>query len=168
MTWPKDKRADLDAFYGRHLLGANGRPTSAWLSEHLKNFTAPYPLTLSWDLNAQVTKLYCHKLVGESLVSIFEKILAHYGNITEVRKARMHLYGGVYNYRPIKDSNRLSTHAWGASIDLDPEKNPRDKAYVANSGMMPMDVVNIFEAEGWKWGGRFQNRPDCMHFQAAK
>jgi hypothetical protein len=31
---------------------------------------------------------------------------------------------------------------------------------------MPMEVVRLFEAAGWKWGGRFQSRPDCMHFQA--
>jgi hypothetical protein len=78
----------------------------------------------------------------------------------------MHLYGGCYNFRLIKDSNRLSTHAWGASIDLDPQKNPLGKPYNETRGMMPKAVIKIFEAEGWKWGRRFRNRPDCMHFQA--
>src|SRR5918912_4269683 len=165
MAWPKDNRADLDAFYGRHVLGANAQPTSAWLSGHLKNFTAPYPLTLSWDLSVQVKKIYCHKLVGDSLLGIFEQILAHYGSFEEVKRARMHLYGGCYNFRLIKNSNRLSTHAWGASIDLDPGKNPLGKKYDETQGMMPRAVIKIFEAEGWKWGGRFQSRPDCMHFQ---
>jgi hypothetical protein len=167
MPWPKDNREDLDAFYGRHKLGPNAQPTSAWLNQNLKNFTAPYPLTLSWDLTKTVTKLYCHKKVGDSLVHIFEEILKHYGNITEVKRARMHLYGGCYNFRLIKNSNRLSTHAWGASIDLDPSKNPLGKKYDASLGMMPLDVVKIFAAEGWKWGGKFTKRPDCMHFQAA-
>lgn len=167
MPWPKDKREDLDEFYGRHVLGANGRPTNAWLREHLKNFKAPYPLTLSWDLQTQVTKLYCHKLVGESLVHIFEQILEHYGSIEEVKRARMHLYGGCYNFRLIKNSNQLSTHSWGASIDIDPVKNPLGVPYDETAGMMPRAVIKIFEAEGWKWGGRFRRRPDCMHFQAA-
>lgn len=167
MAWPKDNRADLDTFYGRHVLGTNAQPTSAWLNEHLKNFAAPYPLTLSWDLSVQVKKLYCHKLVGDSLVRIFEQILQHYGSFEEVKRARMHLYGGCYNFRLIKNSNRLSTHAWGASIDLDPGKNPLGVKYDESKGMMPKPVIKIFEAEGWKWGGRFQSRPDCMHFQAA-
>ena len=28
-------------------------------------------------------------------------------------------------------------------------------------------VVDIFKAEGWKWGGDFTN-PDAMHFEATK
>jgi hypothetical protein len=32
--------------------------------------------------------------------------------------------------------------------------------------MMPRAVVDIFEAQGWKWGGNFSTKPDCMHFQA--
>jgi hypothetical protein len=87
MAWPKDTRDDLDAFYGRHVLGPDSSPTKAWLNEHLKLFKTPYPLTLSWDLSQQVTKVYCHKLVGNSLIGIFEQILAHYGTLDEVKRA---------------------------------------------------------------------------------
>ncbi len=81
----------------------------------------------------------------------------------------MHLWAGSYNFRKITSGNRLSTHAWGASVDIDSEMNAFGKKYDESKGMMPMAVVKIFEAEGWKWGGRFGgNRVDCMHFQATK
>ena len=55
---------------------------------------------------------------------ILEQILDHYGSDANLKEARIHLYEGCYNFRMIKDSVRLSTHAWGAGIDLDPENNP--------------------------------------------
>lgn len=166
MNWPKDTPKALNAFYGKHDLGSDGLPTGAWLSENLKLFSVPYPLAPAWNPSQQVKKIRCHKRVGESLVRIFEQILDYYGDYENVKVARMHLYAGCYNFRIIKDSVRLSTHAWGAGIDLDPEKNPLGKKYSAKAGMLPEVVIEIFEAEGWKWGGRFVQRPDCMHFQA--
>jgi hypothetical protein len=50
--------------------------------------------------------------------------------------------------------------------DLDPDRNPLGKPWQADNGMMPELVVAPFKAAGWKWGGRFKNRKDCMHFQA--
>jgi hypothetical protein len=78
----------------------------------------------------------------------------------------MHLTGGVYNFRQISGSARLSLHSYGAAIDLDPAGNPLGRAWLADAGMMPLPVVAIFEAAEWKWGGRFKSRKDCMHFQA--
>lgn len=167
MIFPKDTREELDAFYGKHVIGADGKPTAKWEQEHLQLFKVPYPLTLSFDKTVTVTKIRCHKLVGENLVHIFEQILEQFGNLEEVKRARVHLYGGCYNFRPIKDSVRLSTHSWGAGIDLDPERNGLGKPHDLTKGMMRLEVVRIFEKEGWKWGGRFKSRPDCMHFQAA-
>lgn len=166
MAFPVETREALDAFYSKHTLGVDGRPTAGWESANLKLVAVPYPLTLSFDLSKQVTKIRCHKKVAESIIKVFENILKHYGSVEEVRKARMHLFGGMYNFRAIKGSNNLSTHSWGAGIDLDPEKNPLGRKYDASKGMMPEPVIAIFEAEGWKWGGRFKKRPDCMHFQA--
>jgi hypothetical protein len=165
--WPKDTPEELENFYVRHRLGADGMPTSAWQREHLRRIILPYPLTLSWDLSVDIRRVTCHKNVAESLAHILEQILAHYGSIQEIKRARMHLFGGCYNFRRVSGRNRLSTHAWGAGIDIDPQKNPLGKPYDESAGMMPKVVVRIFESEGWKWGGKFRSRPDCMHFQAA-
>ncbi|MGI8732182.1 MAG: M15 family metallopeptidase [Pyrinomonadaceae bacterium] len=169
MNFPKDTQADLDAFYGKHILGADGKPTAGWQSANLTRITPAYPLTLAFPPGTQVTKVLCNKKIADSLKSIFEQILEHYGSLQEVKKARMHLFAGTYNFRKIGGANRLSTHSWGVSIDIDSEKNGQGKPHDESKGMMPMAVVKIFEAEGWKWGGRFGgNRVDCMHFQATK
>ena len=166
MAWPYEIPAQLQAFYGKFELGANGTPTQAWKDKNLTSFIAPYPLTLSWDLTKTATRVTCHKVVAPSLKKILQNILAHYGSLAELKKARMHLYGGCYEFRNIGGSHTLSLHAYGAAIDLDPEKNPRGKKYQDGIGMMPRAAVDIFAAEGWKWGGKFSTKPDCMHFQA--
>lgn len=166
MTWPADTQLALEGFYGKHKLRTDGTPTAAWESTNLKLIPAPYPLTLSFDPSVQVKKIRCHRLVAESLERVLAGILAHYGSLNEVRRARMDLFGGCLNFRRVSGSGRLSTHAWGAGIDLDPDRNPLGKPHNEAEGMMPLAVVDLFSAEGWRWGGLFQSRPDCMHFQA--
>ncbi len=169
MDFPRDTQADLDAFFSKHQLGANGEPTAAWKKEHLTTITPAYPLTLAFPPGTTVTKVTCHKKVADSLTRVFEKILEHFGSIENVRKARMHLFAGMFSFRKIRGSNRLSTHSWAISIDIDSAKNPQGKPHDESKGMMPKAVVAIFEAEGWKWGGRFGGkRVDCMHFQATR
>lgn len=123
-------------------------------------------MVLSWQPHSEVTRLQCHRLVADSLGRVLSGILTHYGSVESVRSARMTLTGGTYNYRPIAGSVQLSLHAYGAAIDLDPAQNPLGKPWAADTGMMPQEVVALFAAEGWKWGGTFHNRKDCMHFQA--
>jgi hypothetical protein len=166
MTWPADTDLDLNNFYGKHQLGPDGTPSASWERAQLTRIALPYTMVLSWDFSVTIRKLTCHKLVADSLTRIFNAILRHYGTEAAVKTARMHLYGGCYNYRRVSGSARLSTHAWGAGIDLDPDRNPLGTSYNESAGMMPQAVVHIFEAEGWRWGGKFQSRPDCMHFQA--
>ena len=165
-VWPAEGRATMDAFYGKHALKADGNPTEAWVKTNLVVIKTPYPMVASWSPTSPITRIQCHRLVAESLKRILQAILDHYGSIESIRSARMHLYGGVYNFRRISGSVNLSTHAYGAGIDLDPDHNPLGREWAPDSGMMPMEVVRIFESEGWKWGGRFRNRKDCMHFQA--
>ena len=165
---PADTQAALEAFYAKHRLGREGSPTAAWESEHLRRVTPPFPLTLAFPPGTQVTRIACHKKVAESLLRVFERILEHYGSLAEVRKARAHLFGGCFNFRKITAGSRLSTHAWGVGIDMDPARNAFGVKHDESKGMMPLEVVEIFEDEGWKWGGRFRTKPDCMHFQATQ
>jgi hypothetical protein len=39
----------------------------------------------------------------------------------------MHLFAGCFSFRLIGGASRLSTHSWGAGIDIDSENNPRGK-----------------------------------------
>ena len=167
MTWPRENPKQLEAFYGPLALGADGNPTASWMKTHLTQIATPYPLALAWDPTRRVSKVTCHQHVSQSLESILNAILAHYGTAEKVARERMHLYGGCYQFRRIAGSTSLSMHAYGAAVDLDPIANPLGKAYDPAAGMVPMAVVEIFEGEGWTWGGRFHTRRDCMHFQAA-
>lgn len=77
---------------------------------------------------------------------------------------------------------RLSQHAFGVAIDINPVQNPwiredtvlppEGAAYLdrddVRPGMIvrPGPVVAAFEAIGWQWGGDWQTRKDYHHFSA--
>jgi hypothetical protein len=110
---PTDNQAELEEFYSKHKLGTSGKPTAVWESENLTLIKPAYPLTPAFEPKTQVTRIRCHQQVADSLLRVFEMILKHFGSVEEVRKARMHLFAGCYNFRAIKDSNRLSAHSSG-------------------------------------------------------
>lgn len=163
-NWPK--QSEVPAFFGKIELGKDGRPTERWEARALTTINLPYPMRLAWEPSTIVRRLTCNRAVSQSLSRCLSNILAHYGSLEKVSEARMDLYGGCYNFRPMRGGHNLSMHSYGIAIDLDPEHNPLGKKYSVNAGMMPQAVVDIFTAEGWTWGGKW-SRPDAMHFQAA-
>lgn len=71
---------------------------------------------------------------------------------------------GTYQYRPIKGTNRLSTHSYGISIDTKFScywlwDNTH---YYRNE--IPQEIVDIFEKYEVVWGGRWYHY-DTMHFE---
>jgi hypothetical protein len=150
-NWPKQDFASMVAFYGN-------------VGENQTKLILPYPMRLAWDRTKTVNRITCHSKIHDSLGNIMSAILAHYGNIDEIKKARMDLFGGCLNVRKVRNGNSWSIHSWGTAIDLDPERNtmtmPRKLA------SMPGDVIAIFEKEGWLSMGDARNF-DYMHFQAA-
>lgn len=82
-----------------------------------------------------------------------------------------------FNYRMIARTNRLSLHALGQAIDLNPLLNP----YIRDDFVQPAGaiydparrgtitansfLVHLFESLGWEWGGRWDDRKDYQHFQ---
>ena len=82
-----------------------------------------------------------------------------------------------YNYRTVDGTYRLSHHAYGLAIDINPFLNPfiKGKKYsrpinaiydVKKPGTMEInsEAVNIFKKHGWKWGGDFRGMKDYQHF----
>lgn len=86
-----------------------------------------------------------------------------------------------FNYRTIAGTNRLSLHARGRAIDINPFFNP----VVYNDGRVEPKgakydpkrlgtfyethpVVLEFKRLGWRWGGDFQSYKDYHHFDKEK
>lgn len=170
MRWPRDTREALDAFYGEHDISETTHlPTAVWEARNLTIIRPPFPFRLSFARGTVVHRMRCHVKVAESLLAIYAAVWAHYGRDLEaVRATGFDLFGGCYNYRPIAGGKgRLSTHAWGVSVDHAPARNPLGKAWKDDGIMMPSAIIEIFAAEGWESGAKW-NRPDAMHFQAAR
>lgn len=167
MAWPKQSPAAMSAFYGNPDSNGDGSPSPKWEAANLISIKPPYRMVLAWDPARLVKSIRVHKECAQSLLRVLEAIKAHYGTQAAIEAARMHLYGGCYNFRLKRDGSSLSIHSWGAAIDMDPERNGFGVKWRDGRGMMPLAVVRIFEAEGWDWGGLW-SKPDAMHFQAAK
>ncbi len=77
--------------------------------------------------------------------------------------------GGTFKWRRIARSTNLSTHAWGIAIDLNVERGyywrwQRPKKPLKWRNVVPQEIVDAFEAEGFIWGGRWLHY-DTMHFE---
>ena len=81
-----------------------------------------------------------------------------------------------FNYRSAVGSGRLSEHAYGHAIDINPLINPfykGGKVYPSNGVYIDTipgtilagdPVIQYFAEIGWKWGGDWKNSKDYQHF----
>jgi len=126
-----------------------------WETEQLARAPLPFPMALSWDMTKQVSNLYCHR----KLVPLFPAVFADIERRGLRDKVRS--FGGCFNFRAKRSASKLSTHAWGIAIDLNPETNAMGQA-----GDMPPGVVAVFKDAGFAWGGDWPGKnKDPMHFQ---
>lgn len=154
--WPKDNEAALDAFYSRPPVP----PTAKW---EVTNLTYVFP---PWKIYVPETSIELkrgirvHVKVADSLKSIFEELWKLYPSQEAIEAVDLHKIGGAYTPRVRRGSSRLSNHARGIAIDIDPVDNPMFKG---SRGDMPQKVIDVFIRHGWKWGGVYG---DPMHFEA--
>ena len=158
-VWPK--QSECDAFYGNPR-GKHG-PSVAWESANLVRLTPPWQMTYA---GKPIKSIRVHRKCVDSLARVFASIAKAASFKQDVLdRWGVSEFGGTYNYRLIRGSTRLSMHAYGCAIDLDPtgnalgDKTPEFKDREA--------VRSAFAAEGWVWGGNW-SRPDGMHWQAAR
>ena len=78
-----------------------------------------------------------------------------------------------YNFRFVMGTDKLSKHAKGYAIDLNPKVNPAKPSKISHvydetieKGKITTEVINLFKKWGFKWGGEiFGNFWDSHHFE---
>ena len=84
----------------------------------------------------------------------------------------------AFNYRLIAGTDRLSRHATGRALDINPRRNPAvyPDGRIAPAGAVyrpgspgtftgEHPVVLAFRERGWRWGGDFTHLQDYHHFE---
>jgi hypothetical protein len=144
----------------------------------------------------QTGELICNKALAEDMVEIFYELYTNDYRIESVRLVDE--YGGddtasmlanntsCFNYRVVEGTTKLSNHAYGRAIDLNPFYNPYvtynkdgttkispegSEAYADRSASFPYKIdendlaYKLFKEHGFKWGGDWNNSKDYQHFE---
>lgn len=153
-------------------------------------------LHYGFDGNSTDGELICNELIAQDLVEIFYELYR-----SEYRLEKVLLideYDGddnasmednntsCFNYRPVEGSARLSKHALGLAVDINPLYNPyitytddgsvnilpvSASDYADRSMNFPYKITEedlcykLFIQHGFTWGGNWNNVKDYQHFQ---
>lgn len=151
-----------------------------------------------FDGNIAQGELICNNSIALDLVEIFEEL---YRNGYQFERIELiDAYGGddtlsmennntsCFNYRIVDGSNRLSKHAYGLAIDINPFYNPYvvfnkdgsgetyispkgSEVYADRSKDFPYKIdendlcYKLFIEHGFTWGGNWNSSKDYQHFQ---
>lgn len=167
-----------------------------------ENCTVPreslrYILCLHRDIdgNILVGEMVASEAIAGDLLDIFREL---YLNSYPIEKMRLPDYldaddervmgdncSSCFNFRPIGGSGKLSRHATGMAVDINPLYNPfrhtvngsvivepatagpyADRTAVFPYKIEPGDLcVRLFKAHGFTWGGDWKYSKDWQHFQ---
>lgn len=155
---------------------------------------------LYFDFNGQeqTGELICNQAVAQDMVEIFYEL---YRNEYQLERVRLiDEYGGddtasmadnntsCFNYRVVDGTTRLSKHAYGLAIDINPYYNPYvvfnkngdgstyisppgSEVYADRSQSFAYKIdetdlcYRLFTEHGFTWGGNWNSTKDYQHFQ---
>lgn len=142
------------------------------------------------NLSTKQGELIVHKDVAIQIVDIFKELYISKFPIHSIKliddfKGDDNLSmrannTSSYNCRVVPNTNKISKHAYGLAIDINPKINP----YIKNENIMPSNakkyvnrklkvqgmikkgdvVYKAFIKRGWKWGGDWKYSKDYQHF----
>ena len=140
-------------------------------------------------------ELVCHQSIADDLLDIFLELYKAKYPIERMvlideynadDEASMQANNtSAFNFRQASGMRRLSRHAVGMAIDINPLYNPlvkhregRTRVYPANAAPyidrtkeFPYKIVKgdlcyrLFKQHGFKWGGDWKNSKDYQHFE---
>ncbi|HVW82423.1 MAG TPA: M15 family metallopeptidase [Candidatus Paceibacterota bacterium] len=142
---------------------------------------------LSFDRQDLRGRLVLHRSLAEEVKEIFAILRGRSFPIDKMRP--IVAYGwdddasmadnntSAFNYRPIAGTARLSNHAYGCAIDINPRQNLYERAAdglvlppgaryepIARGTVIP-SVAEVFKSRGWNWGGDWESHKDWQHFE---
>ena len=144
-----------------------------------------------FDGHIQQGEMVCNKAIAHDLLCVFRTLFAEAYPIYSIRlvddfaasdEASMQANNSsCFNYRTIAGSWRLSRHAFGMAVDINPLQNPCVRGgrirpstagdYVDRSKDFPHKIdendlcKKTFESYGFRWGGRWRSVKDYQHFE---
>lgn len=158
-----------------------------------------YVVVEHYDLNGDLHQgeLICNQAIAQDLVDIFREL---YNNHYPIEKIRLvDEYNGdddlsmldnntsCFNYRTVAGTDRLSNHAYGMAIDINPFYNPyvvltdqteiervspvESSAYADRTTEFPYKIdendlaYKLFSEHGFIWGGHWKTVKDYQHFE---
>lgn len=145
-TWPHDDTKSKIAFFGQP--GTNLIPV-----------TPPFQM---YYVGHPIKSITVNRKIATALLAVFTEVADKCGHDqAKIDATGISAWGGCYNNRSIRGSKNISNHAFGAAVDIDPERNPLG----AKTGHMPPLVIAAFKRQGALWGGDYKGRKDWMHFE---
>ncbi len=146
--------------------------------------------------NEHVGEMVCNKLIANSLINIFKELYRHKYPIERMQliddydaddELSMRSNNtSCFNFRIIAGSQKLSKHAQGLAIDINPLYNPYVKKgkdgkriiqpatagkYADRSKATPYTIkqgdlcYRLFVKYGFTWGGSWRSVNDYQHFE---
>lgn len=148
-------------------------------------------LHYNYEGDIQTGELVCNSAVADELLGIFRELYNKGYRINKITlvdnydgddlKSMADDNTSSFNYRVVSGSTKLSRHALGMAVDINPLYNP----YVTKNKVEPSQgrkytdrskkfdhkidnndlAVKLFKAKGWTWGGDWKSVKDYQHFE---
>ena len=144
-----------------------------------------------YEGNIQQGEMVCNQAIAHDLLCIFRALFAETYPIYSIRlvddfnaddEASMQANNtSCFNYRTVVGSRRISKHALGLAIDVNPLQNPcikhgrvhpeTAKEYIDRTQDFPHKIdrndycKKVFTSYGFIWGGGWAGSKDYQHFE---
>jgi len=136
-------------------------------------------------------ELICHRTIASDLIAIFRQLYEARYPIERMRliddydasdeRSMCDNNTSCFCFRPVSGTQKLSKHAQGLAIDINPLYNPYVKGsvvqpatarrYVDRKAVYPYKIVagdllhRLFLQHGFRWGGSWRSLKDYQHFE---
>lgn len=157
-----------------------------------------YLHVLHYNFDGEVTEgeLICNEAIVKDLAQIFYELYKAEYQLEKIRL--IDEYDGdddasmadnntsCFNYRVVEGTEKLSKHAYGMAVDINPFYNPYvrynkdgslhidpigSEPYADRSAVFPYKIdendlcLKLFKEHGFTWGGDWNSMKDYQHFQ---